>query len=266
MADRAVDLPKPSPDDDEDVVDWLSTAQALWARGERSDALVWLRRAAEAAAMAGQPFRASEIGMYVTALEETFGDLPVAPPPVTTAPPVAPVASLARRDADTLVDSVEAFGQLATEVLRSKLTSIEVDIDEDTLIEETPAALVAEQREKAPAKARAAPPPPPPVPAPAPPPAHGAAPGAGSSSGAPPAPPVTFAPASAPVGREAHEAKVIVQVGTVPPPAFGPSQEASHQAGGAAASAPPAGSVRPGTTGRGAAGSSASRTGSGAAT
>ena len=50
MAERAVDLPKPNPDDDEDVVDWLSTARALWARGERSDALVGLRRAAEAAA------------------------------------------------------------------------------------------------------------------------------------------------------------------------------------------------------------------------
>src|SRR5690242_9620373 len=72
MAERAVDLPKPHPDDDEDVVDWLSTAQALWARGERADALVWLRRASEAAAAAGQPFRASEIGMYVTALEEAF--------------------------------------------------------------------------------------------------------------------------------------------------------------------------------------------------
>ena len=76
MADRAVDLPKPHPDDAEDVVDWLSTARTLWARGERADALVWLRRAAEAAAECGQPFRASEIGMYVTAIEETFGEAP----------------------------------------------------------------------------------------------------------------------------------------------------------------------------------------------
>ncbi len=159
MADRAVDLPKPNPDDDEDVVDWLSTARTLWARGERSDALVWLRRAAEAAAMAGQPFRASEIGMYVTALEETYGDLPAAPPPVAAAPP-APEPER-RGIADTLVDSVEAFGALATEVLRSKMTSIEVELDDDTLIEETPAALKPDPPEK-PSRPRGVPPPPPP--------------------------------------------------------------------------------------------------------
>ena len=244
MADRAVDLPKPNPDDDEDVVDWLSTARTLWARGERSDALVWLRRAAEAAAMAGQPFRASEIGMYVTALEETYGDLPAAPPPVAAAPP-APEPER-RGIADTLVDSVEAFGALATEVLRSKMTSIEVELDDDTLIEETPAALKADPPEK-PSRPRGVPPPPPPpkhasgnapsaaapsAPAAAPsapvavvlagPPASAGSAGGAVSSGGAAVQAGASAPASgAPGARAGHEAKVIGQGGSVPPPACG---------------------------------------------
>src|SRR5262245_5449013 len=116
MADRAVDLPKPHPDDAEDVMDWLSTARTLWARGERADALVWLRRAADAAAQCGQPFRASEIGMYVTAIEETFGSMP---DPVE----LATATEEERPPQDTLVDTAEKVGQRATDGLRSKLSS-----------------------------------------------------------------------------------------------------------------------------------------------
>ena len=63
MVEVAVTLPESRPDDDEDVVWGLSTAAALWGRGERGDAIVWLRRAAEAAATAGQPARAAELGL-----------------------------------------------------------------------------------------------------------------------------------------------------------------------------------------------------------
>src|SRR5262245_27589457 len=70
MADLEVALPEPHPEDDEDVVWGLSTASALWARGERRDANVWLKRAVEAATAAGQPFRASDLGLCVTALED----------------------------------------------------------------------------------------------------------------------------------------------------------------------------------------------------
>ena len=58
MADHSVKLPEARDDDSEDVVWGLSTASALWARGERRDAVVWIRRAAEAAEAAGNPFRA----------------------------------------------------------------------------------------------------------------------------------------------------------------------------------------------------------------
>src|SRR6185503_8986818 len=72
MANRVVALPEPHPNDDEDVVWGLSTASALWARGERRDAIVWLRRAADAAVAAGQEFRGSELGMYAGELEDTL--------------------------------------------------------------------------------------------------------------------------------------------------------------------------------------------------
>jgi hypothetical protein len=45
----ALPIPQPLPDDDEDVHWALSTASALWARGEAQEALKWLRRAAETA-------------------------------------------------------------------------------------------------------------------------------------------------------------------------------------------------------------------------
>ena len=213
MADRAVDLPKPHPDDAEDVVDWLSTARALWARGEKADALVWLRRAAEAAAMCGQPFRASEIGMYVTALEETFGELP-------TPPDRPPPKEGDRPPQDTLVDTAEAFGQLAGEVLRNKMASIEVDVDEDTLIEESPAGLLATGAALGPAMvARVAPPGAAPVPRPP----------------APPPPP--------PPSREVHPPKVVVQVASAPPvsaaPATAPSAGSSARPPARQSSVPP---------------------------
>src|SRR5262245_53885619 len=85
MVEAAVALPEPRPEDDEDVVWGLSTASALWARGERHDAIVWLRRAAEAAIAAGQDFRASEIGMYASELEDALSS------PSATAPGARPL-------------------------------------------------------------------------------------------------------------------------------------------------------------------------------
>src|SRR3954470_1204040 len=101
MVEAAVSLPEPRPEDDEDVVWGLSTASALWARGERKDAIVWLRRAPDAAPAAGQDFRASELGMYASEIEDRLNAAPPSddePRPTLTsgvelddeAPPVAP--------------------------------------------------------------------------------------------------------------------------------------------------------------------------------
>lgn len=54
-------IPAPKDDDDEDVHWALSTAGALWSRGERTESLRWLRRAAERASDANAELRALEL-------------------------------------------------------------------------------------------------------------------------------------------------------------------------------------------------------------
>ncbi len=104
MAELSVTLPEPRPDDAEDVVWGLSTASALWARGERRDAVVWLRRAAEAAESSGNAFRASELGMCAQELEDALAAAnadaaPAAPDlPAGALPPPPPRARIASFD------------------------------------------------------------------------------------------------------------------------------------------------------------------------
>ena len=51
-AELRMAFPKSKKDDPEDVSWALSTAEAMWNRGERSDAIKWIRKAAEAASEA----------------------------------------------------------------------------------------------------------------------------------------------------------------------------------------------------------------------
>src|SRR3954462_916867 len=91
MVEAAVALPEPRPEDDEDVVWGLSTATALWARGEHGDAIVWLRRAADAAATAGQESRAAELGIFAVRIEQAIEQLAQNAGPAGGAPPAPPV-------------------------------------------------------------------------------------------------------------------------------------------------------------------------------
>lgn len=56
-----VAIPPAKDTDAEDVAWGLQTAEALWKRGERIDAIVWLRRAAQAAGEAADDDRALEL-------------------------------------------------------------------------------------------------------------------------------------------------------------------------------------------------------------
>src|SRR5262245_43788250 len=56
--------------DTEDVIWGLQTADTLWRRGERIDALVWLRRAAQAAGDANDDDRALELARYAAELTD----------------------------------------------------------------------------------------------------------------------------------------------------------------------------------------------------
>src|SRR5215213_2939479 len=89
MADPAVMLPEPSVEDAPDVVWGVSTAKTLWGRGERKEAIVWIRRAAEAAMSASQSFRATELLMYASELEDVLDSLPPVKPQADAGSPEA---------------------------------------------------------------------------------------------------------------------------------------------------------------------------------
>lgn len=54
-------VPEPKPEDPEDVSWALSTAEAMWARGDHAEGIKWVRRAAEAASEAEDDNRALEL-------------------------------------------------------------------------------------------------------------------------------------------------------------------------------------------------------------
>src|SRR5258708_27832391 len=69
-------LPSPKADDPEDVSWALSTADALWRRGEYQDAINWIRKAATAASEAEADMRVIELAKAAADLAnivEAFG-------------------------------------------------------------------------------------------------------------------------------------------------------------------------------------------------
>src|SRR6267154_1550699 len=69
----------PALDSDTEDVTWaLQTAEALWKRNERTDALVWLRRAAQAAGEAEHDDRALALAHDAAELAEWIAAYPSA--------------------------------------------------------------------------------------------------------------------------------------------------------------------------------------------
>ena len=92
-------IPNPLPNDDEDVSWALSTAGALWGRGERAEALKWLRRAAEQASDVNDDVRAlalfkaaADVSAQVSTTTPPPPSTSIPPPSTTVTPP--PVASV----------------------------------------------------------------------------------------------------------------------------------------------------------------------------
>jgi hypothetical protein len=71
-----VQIPPVKNTDAEDVAWGLQTADSLWRRGEKTDALVWLRRAAQAAGDANDDDRALELARYAAELTESMNVVP----------------------------------------------------------------------------------------------------------------------------------------------------------------------------------------------
>src|SRR5687767_4848738 len=90
MADERV-IPPPLEDDDDDVAWALQTAAVQWDRGALADAVVWLRRAVDAAIAAGNARRTKELNRLATEFSEVMVDrASLRPEPAGR----APVASL----------------------------------------------------------------------------------------------------------------------------------------------------------------------------
>jgi hypothetical protein len=83
---RKMPIPLPATTDHEDVSWALSTAEATWKRGERADALKWLRRAAEAASEAEDDDRALALAKAAAELASDL-DGPKPPPAAQIKPP-----------------------------------------------------------------------------------------------------------------------------------------------------------------------------------
>src|SRR6266536_3606630 len=71
--------------DPEDVAWGLTTGAALWKQGERYDAIVWLKRAVDAATEAGAAARADELNRAATDLIASLS-APSAAAPLAPAP------------------------------------------------------------------------------------------------------------------------------------------------------------------------------------
>lgn len=89
------EIPPAKDTDAEDVVWGLQTAETLWKRGERIDALVWLRRAAQAAGDANDDDRALELARHAAELTEWMASTeePLSSEPAGASGAAKPLAS-----------------------------------------------------------------------------------------------------------------------------------------------------------------------------
>lgn len=81
MSDDLLNIPQvpdAKPDDPEDVSWALSTAEAMWARGDHSEGIKWVRRAAEAASEAEKDMRAVELAKAAADLQGMITRMSVA--------------------------------------------------------------------------------------------------------------------------------------------------------------------------------------------
>jgi hypothetical protein len=86
-------VPEPKPEDPEDVSWALSTAEAMWARGDHAEGIKWVRRAAEAASEAENDGRALELAKAAADLTAMITRRSIVlddPPAQKKAPPVPP--------------------------------------------------------------------------------------------------------------------------------------------------------------------------------
>lgn len=165
-------FPQPEEGDPEDVGWALSTAEALWKRGEHADAITWVRRAAEAASEAEQDMRmlvlvkaAGELAALAEAFANPVAVVPSepAPPPVeaveVVAPPAAPVPTIVEAPVDGVAEA-PVPSPATPPVSSERLTTESIELDVDAVVESAPTV----PKPAPPAGSKKPPPKPPPRP------------------------------------------------------------------------------------------------------
>ncbi len=167
MTAPATVIPPPLDDDVDDVVWALQTAAVQWRRGAKADAVVWLRRAVDAAIQSGSAQRAMELNAMIASVEEklvasVFDAVPDETTTTTSAPDVdallAPPAP-GSTDVDSLLSSPA----------RKAGVSIDIEFEEVEMVDRTDVMPPRQPMESVPpdstteslAKVRSGPPPPP---------------------------------------------------------------------------------------------------------
>ena len=102
-------MPTSEPTDSGDTRWALQTAMTLWGQGERREALQWVRRAAEAAAEAGQDDRALVLAKAGAELRSHL-EIPRTLPPPPKTPEIPPPE--ARGDGELVVTVVSTDGTM----------------------------------------------------------------------------------------------------------------------------------------------------------
>lgn len=93
-------VPEAKPGDPEDVSWALSTAEAMWARGEHAEGVKWIRKAAEAASDAEDDNRALELAKAASDLTATITRRSLASPAEVISSTAAPSANAAPTSSD----------------------------------------------------------------------------------------------------------------------------------------------------------------------
>lgn len=86
-------IPPPLDDDDDDVAWALQTAAVQWNRGARADAVVWLRRAVDAAIACGSSQRTKDLTRLAAAVADSLVVEAMAQPDSAAPPPNKPQAA-----------------------------------------------------------------------------------------------------------------------------------------------------------------------------
>src|ERR1700722_8288774 len=126
MTPAMVGIPPVHESDAEDVAWALQTAEALWRRNERVDAIVWLRRAAQAAGEAEDDDRALVLARGAAELAEWIAHNP---------PPAAPRSAPPARPSSIVPAAVEDIDDL---LRTSQTDEVLISVDEDVRLSQSP--------------------------------------------------------------------------------------------------------------------------------